>query len=139
MGWVLLIQLSPNGGVFVLAVRGSAESPLGGDLASLVERARASSPPQPTLPWFREGEVVEPRAVRGVADLSDPASTSTWSEPPPRRSMRQERELRQLAAFSAFVRQSQQARTSPRRAREAWQLQQVLLLAAALRRAGFPR
>jgi len=136
---LVVLRLSPQGSfvVWVLSVR--AVSPVPAHIALLAEAARASVPPQLELPWFREDEVVEPRAVRGVADLSDPASTSTWSEPPPRRSMRQERELRQLAAFSALARQAQQARTSPRRAREAWQLNQVLLLAAALRRAGFPR
>ena len=135
MGWVLLIQLSPNGGVFVLAVRGSAESSLGGDLASLVERARASSPPQPELPWFTDGgAVVEPRPVA--------AASPTAPLERPRRSLREEREAREMLAL---VQVTQEARRLAQRlrearlAREARQLQQLVLLAAALRRAGFPR
>jgi len=137
--FLVLVLRAPHGSVVVLAVSVRAVSPVPAHIALLAEAARASVPPQPELPWFTEGEVVEPRAVSGVADLSDAASNDAWCEPPPRRSMRQERELRQLAALSALARQAQQARTSPRRAREAWQFQQVMLLAAALRRAGFPR
>ena len=84
------------------------------------------------LPFAEDGVAVEPRPVASAA-------SDAWCEPPPRRSLKRERELRQLAALSAFVRQAQQARPSPRQARAAWQLQQVMLLAAALRRAGFPR
>lgn len=151
--FVLVVRRASDGSVVLLAVSASAVSPLSDELASLVARAGASAPPPPALPWFSEGEVVEPRAVSGIADLSDAASTTastaTWCEPPPRRSLRREREARELVALSklvqdtrqlaAMVRQAQQARPSPRIAREARQLQQVVLLAAALRRAGFPR
>ena len=126
MGWVLLIQLSPEGGVFVLAVRGSAESPLGGDLASLVERARASSPPQPALPWFTDGgAVVEPRPVAAV-----------WSAARlerPRRSLRREREARELLALAKLARD---ARRLARTIRDARRLHLLLTLVAAVRRAG---
>ena len=151
--FVLVVRRASDGSVVLLAVSASAVSPLAGELSSLVARARASAPPQPELPWFRDGEVVEPREVRGVDDLSvaasPTASTVAWSEPPPRRSLRREREARELIALSklvndtrqlaALVRQAQQARPSLRRAKEARELQQVMLLAAALRRAGFPR
>lgn len=104
----------------------------GGRLCCRAVHVEAFSP----LPFAEDGVAVEPRPV---APASPIASSAAWCEPPPRRSMRQERELRQLAALSALARQAQRARPSPRRAREAWQLHQVLLLAAALRRAGFPR
>jgi len=99
-----------------------------GNFFFLVLRTRAFSP----LPFAEDGVAVEPRPV-------EQASTSIWFEPPPRRSLKQERELRQLAALSALARQTQRARVSPRQARAARQLHQVILLAAALRRAGFPR
>ena len=126
MGWVLLIQLSPEGGVFVLAVRGSAESPLGGDLASLVERARASSPPQPALPWFTDGgAVVEPRPVAAVSPAARLAR--------PRRSLRREREARELLALAKLARD---ARRLAQTIRDARQLHLLLTLVAAVRRAG---
>ena len=87
------------------------------------------------LPFAEEGVAVEPRPV--VA-----ASPAAWSQPPPRRSLREEREARDLLAL---VKVTQEARRlaqrlrDARRAREARQLRQVVLLAAALRRAGFPR
>ena len=151
--FLVLVLRTRHGSVVLLTVSGSAVSALSDELASLVARARASAPPQPELPWFTEGEVVEPREVSGVADLSEAASPTAspaaCSEPPPRRSLRREREARDLIALSklvndtrqlaALVRQAQQARPSPRIAREARQLRQVVLLAAALRRAGFPR
>ena len=151
--FLVLVLRTRHGSVVLLTVSGSAVSALSDELASLVARARASAPPQPELPWFRDGEVVEPREARGVDDLSvaasPTASTVAWSEPPPRRSLRREREARELIALSklvndtrqlaALVRQAQQARPSLRRAKEARELQQVMLLAAALRRAGFPR
>ena len=155
MGKFLVLALrARHGSVILLTVSGSAVSPLSDELASLIARARASAPPQPALPWASgDDEVVEPREVRAVDDLSvaasPTASSAAWSEPPPRRSLRREREARELIALSklvhdtrqlaALVRQAQQARPSPRRAREARQLQQLVLLAAALRRAGFPR
>jgi hypothetical protein len=152
--FLVLILRAPNGSVVVLAVAASAVSPRSVELSLLVARARASAPPQPELPWFTEGEAVEPRPARAVSALEVVVDASTtdartaaavgpaegWGrEIWPRRSLKQERELRQQAALSAFVRQAQQARPSPRQARAAWQLQQVMLLAAALRRAGFPR
>lgn len=110
----------------------------GGRLFCRAVEVEAFSP----LPFAEDGVAVEPRPV--VA-----ASPAAWSEPPPRRSLRREREARELTALSklvndtrqlaALVRQAQQSRPSPRRAREARQLQQLALLAAALRRAGFPR
>lgn len=87
------------------------------------------------LPFAEDGVAVEPRPVAA-------ASTVAWSEPPPRRSLREEREARGLLAL---VQVTQEARRLAQRlrearlAREARQLQQVMLLAAALRRAGFPR
>jgi hypothetical protein len=152
--FLVLVLRTRHGSVVLLTVSGSAVSALSDELASLVARARASAPPQPELPWFTEGEAVEPRPARAVSALEVVVDASTtdartaaavgpaegWGrEIWLRRSLKQERELRQLAAFSALARQAQRARTSPRRAREAWQLHQVLLLAAALRRAGFPR
>jgi hypothetical protein len=142
--FLVLILRAPNGSVVVLAVAASAVSPRSVELSLLVARARASAPPQPELPWFTEGEAVEPRPARAVSALEvvvDASTTDarTAGEIWPRRSLKRERELRQQAALSAFVRQAQQARSSPRQARAAWQLQQVMLLAAALRRAGFPR
>lgn len=126
MGWVLLIQLSPEGGVFVLAVRGSAESPLGADLASLVERARASSPPQPALPWFTDGGgVVEPRPVAAAS----PAARFEQ----PRRSLRREREARELLALVKMV---HGARRLERQVRDARRLSMLLLLVSKVRRAG---
>ena len=109
-----------------------------GRLCCRAVRVEAFSP----LPFAEDGLAVEPRSLAA-------ASTSFWCDPPPRRSLRREREARELIALSklvhdtrqlaALVRQAQQSRPSPRRAREARQLQQVMLLAAALRRAGFPR
>ena len=141
--FLVLVLRTRHGSVVLLTVSGSAVSALSDELASLVARARASAPPQPELPWFTEGEVVEPREVRGVAVLSDAASTTAstpaWSQPPPRRSLREERELRQLGALSDLARHAKQLRPSPRQIRQARQLQELVLLAAALRRAGFPR
>ena len=87
------------------------------------------------LPFAEEGVAVEPRPVAA-------ASTPAWCQPPPRRSLREEREARDLLAL---VKVTQEARRLAQRlrdarlAREAGQLRQVVLLAAALRRAGFPR
>lgn len=144
--FLVLVLRTRHGSVVLLTVSGSAVSALSDELASLVARARASAPPQPALPLFTEGEVVEPREVRGGTDLSDAASntasTPAWCQPPPRRSLREEREARDLLAL---VKVTQEARRlaqrlrDARRAREARQLQQLVLLAAALRRAGFPR
>ena len=151
---LVVLRFSPQGSFVVWVVSVRAVSPVPAHIAVLAEAARASVPPQPELPWFTEGEVVEPRPARAVsalevvvdASMTDARTAAAvgpaegWGrEIWPRRSLKQERELRQLAALSAFVRQAQQARTSPRRAREARQLHQVILLAAALRRAGFPR
>jgi hypothetical protein len=147
--FVLAVRRASDGSVVLLAVSGSAVSALSDELASLVARARASAPPQPALPLFTEGEVVEPREVRGGTDLSDAASntasTPAWCQPPPRRSLREEREEREARDLLALVKVTQEARRlaqrlrDARRAREARQLQQLVLLAAALRRAGFPR
>ena len=144
--FLVLVLRTRHGSVVLLTVSGSAVSALSDELASLVARARASAPPQPALPLFTEGEVVEPREVFAGADLSDAASntasTPAWCQPPPRRSLREEREARDLLAL---VKVTQEARRlaqrlrDARRAREARQLQELVLLAAALRRAGFPR
>lgn len=144
--FLVLVLRTRHGSVVLLTVSGSAVSALSDELASLVARARASAPPQPALPIFTEGEVVEPREVLAGADLSDAASntasTPAWCQPPPRRSLREEREARGLLAL---VQVTQEARRLAQRlrearlAREARQLQQLALLAAALRRAGFPR
>ena len=102
-----------------------------GRICSRAVSVEAFSP----LPFAEDGVAVEPRPV--VA-----ASTAAWSQPPPRRSLREEREARDLLAL---VKVTQEARRlaqrlrDARRAREARQLRQVVLLAAALRRAGFPR
>jgi hypothetical protein len=140
---LVVLRFSPQGSVVVWVVSVRAVSPVPAHIAVLAEAASASAPPQPALPWASgDDEVVEPREVRGVAILSDaasPAAPVSLGGAQPRRSLKRERELRQQAALSAFVRQAQQARPSPRQARAAWQLQQVMLLAAALRRAGFPR
>ena len=147
MGKFLVLALrARHGSVILLTVSGSAVSPLSDELASLIARARASAPPQPALPLFTEGEVVLPREVLAGADLSDAASntasTPAWCQPPPRRSLRAEREARDLLAL---VKVTQEARRLAQRlrdarlAREAGQLQELVFLAAALRRAGFPR
>ena len=144
--FLVLVLRTRHGSVVLLTVSGSAVSALSDELASLVARARASAPPQPALPLFAEGEVVEPREVFAGADLSDAASntasTPAWCQPPPRRSLREEREARDLLAL---VKVTQEARRLAQRlrdarlAREARQLQELVFLAAALRRGGFPR
>ncbi len=131
--FVLVVRRASDGSVVLLAVSGSAVSPLSDELASLVARARASAPPQPELPWFTEGEVVEPREVSGVADLSEAASTSFWCNPPPRRSLRREREARELIALSKLVHDT---RRLQRQVRDARRLQLLIALVAAVRRAG---
>ena len=131
--FVLVVRRASDGSVVLLAVSGSAVSPLSDELASLVARAKASAPPQPELPWFTEGEVVEPREVSGVADLSEAASTSFWCNPPPRRSLRREREARELIALSKLVHDT---RRLQRQVRDARRLQLLIALVAAVRRAG---
>lgn len=139
---LVVLRFSPQGSFVVWVVSVRAVSPVPAHIAVLAEAASASAPPQPELPWFTEGEVVEPRAVSGVADLSvaaSPAASVGLGGAEPRRSMRQGRELRQLGALSDLARHAKQLRPSPRQIRQSSQLQQVMLLAAALRRAGFPR
>ena len=135
--FLVVFLRAPHGVVVVLAVSASAVSPLSDELASLVARARASAPPQPELPWFTEGEVVEPREVSGVAVLSDAtslsASTATGCQPPPRRSLRREREARELIALSKLVHDT---RRLQRQVRDARRLQLLIALVAAVRRAG---
>ncbi len=131
--FVLVVRRASDGSVVLLAVSGSAVSPLSDELASLVARAKASAPPQPELPWFTEGEVVEPWEVSGVADLSEAASTSFWCNPPPRRSLRREREARELIALSKLVHDT---RRLQRQVRDARRLQLLIALVAAVRRAG---
>ena len=135
--FLVLVLRTRHGSVVLLTVSGSAVSALSDELASLVARARASAPPQPELPWFTEGEVVEPREVSGVADLSEAASptasTAAWSEPPPRRSLRREREARELIALSKLVHET---RRLQRQVRDARRLQLLVALVAAVRRAG---
>ena len=135
--FLVLVLRTRHGSVVLLTVSGSAVSALSDELASLVARARASAPPQPELPWFTEGEVVEPREVSGVADLSEAASlsasTSFWCEPPPRRSLRREREARELIALSKLVHET---RRLQRQVRDARRLQLLVALVAAVRRAG---
>jgi len=135
--FLVLILRAPNGSVVVLAVAASAVSPCSVELSLLVARARASAPPQPELPWFLDGDgVVEPREVRGVADLSvaasPAASTAAWSEPLPRRSLRREREARELIALSKLFRDT---RRIQRQVRDARRLQRLFALVAAIRRA----
>ena len=131
--FLVLVLRTRHGSVVLLTVSGSAVSALSNELASLVARARASAPPQPELPWFTEGEVVEPREVSGVADMSEAASTSVWCEPPPRRSLRREREARELIALSKLVHDT---RRLQRQVRDARRLQLLIALVAAVRRAG---
>lgn len=103
----------------------------GGRLCCRAVEVEAFSP----LPFAEEGIAVEPRPVAA-------ASSAAWCEPPPRRSLRREREARDLLALVKVTREARrlaQRLREARLAREARQLQQVMLLAAALRRAGFPR
>ena len=78
------------------------------------------------LPFAEEGVAVEPRPV--VA-----ASPAAWSEPPPRRSLRREREARELIALSKLVNDT---RRLQRQVRDARRLQLLIALVAAVRRAG---
>lgn len=134
---LVVLRFSPQGSVVVWVVSVRAVSPVPAHIAVLAEAASASAPPQPELPWFTEGEVVEPRAVRGVAILSDAASpaasTAGWCEPRPRRSLRREREARELIALSKLVHDT---RRLQRQVRDARRLQLLIALVAAVRRAG---
>ena len=103
----------------------------GGRLFCRAVEVEAFSP----LPFAEDGVAVEPRPVVAAS----PAASVSLGGAEPRRSLKQERELRQLGALSDLARHAKQLRPSPRIAREARQLRQVVLLAAALRRAGFPR
>jgi len=135
---LVVLRFSPQGSFVLWVVSVRAVSPVPAHIAVLAEAASASAPPQPALPWASgDDEVVEPREVRGVAILSDAASpaapTSFRFEPPPRRSLRREREARELIALSKLVRDT---RRLQRQVRDARRLQLLIALVAAVRRAG---
>jgi hypothetical protein len=78
------------------------------------------------LPFAEDGVAVEPRPVAA-------APTSFRFEPPPRRSLRRDREARELIALSKLF---QDTRRLQRQVRDARRLQLLIALVAAVRRAG---
>jgi len=153
--FLVLVLRAPHGSVVVLAVSVRAVSPVPAHIALLAEAARASVPPQPELPWFTEGEVIEPRQVAPHAAAAGDEMVEVVADEPtphvrtdaqrvsaiqdeqrwPALSLARERELRELRPFSDLARRAKQLRPSARQTRQARQLREVALLAALLRRA----
>lgn len=145
---LILVSRGPEGRGCIWFVPLAAESLLPDELRSLADRARASVPPRPPLPWFNDGEVIEPRqvaqhaagggdgTVEVVADEPRPVAPPTVTvrlEPQPRRSLRKEREHRQLVALAKLLQETQRLQ---RQMQEARRLQLLIVLVAAARRAG---
>lgn len=78
------------------------------------------------LPFAEDGVVVEPRPVARP-------TVTVRVEPQPRRSLRKEREHRQLVALTKLLQETQRLQ---RQMQEARRLQLLIVLVAAVRRAG---